>query len=225
MYLVSKLRHSKAVIVAIVALYLFLPRIAHAAEGRQQQFRLGTAAMPFGWSTAIAKLDSDEKPDFAIADRIGNGTNGYNYRLQLALSEAESQVFHFRSADSALRVSIVDLDDDADLDVILTHALSGEIAGVWLNNGEGGFHQANTADFAHARLKIGEEAAIASANAPEPIAALLLRRSVFDRPADVSFGMQVMPAAECVYCAENTQAPSHSYRFITPRAPPPISLS
>src|SRR5215831_3142592 len=180
MHLVSKLRHSKAIVVAIVALYLFLPRIAHAAEGRRQQFRLGTAAMPFGWSTAIARLDSDEELDFAIADRLSSGTNGYNYRLQLALSEAESQVFHFRSPDSALKVSIVDLDDDADLDVVLTHALSGEIAGVWLNNGEGGFHQASTDDYARARLKIGHEASIASSNAPEPMAALLLRKSVFD---------------------------------------------
>jgi hypothetical protein len=225
MYLVSKLRHSKAVVVAIVALYLFLPRIAHAAEGRQQQFRLGTAAMPFGWSTAIAKLDSDEKLDFAIADRIGNGTNGYNYRLQLALSEAQSQVFHFRSADSALKVSIVDLDDDADLDVVLTHALSGEIAGVWLNNGEGGFHQANTNDFAHARMNVGEETAIASAYAPEPIAALLLRKSVFDQAPGVPFDTQLMPVASGVHCAEITRAPGYSCHFITPRAPPSIRLS
>jgi hypothetical protein len=225
MSLVSKLRRSKAVLVAIVALYLFLPRIAHAAEGHHQQFRLGTAAMPFGWSTAIAKLDSDEKLDFAIADRIGNGTNGYNYRLQLALSEAQSQIFHFRSADSALKVSIVDLDDDADLDVVLTHAFSGEIAGVWLNNGEGGFHQANTNDFAHARMKVGEEAAIASANAPEPIAALLLRKTVFDRPADIPFDTQIVPVSEGVCCAEITHVPGYPYRFITPRAPPSISLS
>src|SRR5215471_15396997 len=207
MYLASKLRHSKAVVVAIVALYLFLPRIAHAAEGRQQQFRLGTAAMTFGWSTAIAKLDSDEKLDFAIADRIGNAISGYNYRLQLALSEAGNQIFHFRSADSALKVSILDLDDDADLDVVLTHALSGEIAGVWLNNGEGGFHQASTNDFAHARMKVNEEAAIASANAPEPIAALLLRKNVFDRAAGISFDTQVMPVTEGVHCTENTRAP------------------
>jgi len=225
MYLVSKLRHSKAVVVAIVALYLFLPRIAHAAEGHEQQFRLGTAAMPFGWSTAIARLDTDEELDFAIADRIGNGTNGYNYRLQLALSEAANQVFHFRSTDSALRVSIVDLDDDADLDVVLTHALSGEIAGVWLNNGEGGFHQANTNDFARARMKLGEDAAIESANAPEPIPALLLRKSVFDRAARIPFDRQIMPAAEGVRCAEITHAPGYSYHFITPRAPPSINLS
>jgi len=225
MYLVSKLRHSKAIVVAIVALYLFLPRIARAAEGRQQQFRLGTAGMPFGWSTAIARLDSDQELDFAIADRIGNGTTGYNYRLQLALSKAESQVFHFRSADSALKVSIVDLDDDADLDVVLTHVFSGEIAGVWLNNGEGGFHQANTNDFAHARLKVGEEAAIASANAPQPIAAVLVRRSVFDRAAGIPFDTQIMPVTAGVHCAEITHAPGYSYHFITPRAPPSISLS
>jgi hypothetical protein len=225
MCLVSKLRHSKAVIVAIFALYLFLPGIARAAEGHQQQFRLGTAAMPFGWSTAIAKLDSDEKLDFAIADRIGNAISGYNYRLQLALSEAGNQIFHFRSADSALKVSIVDLDDDADLDVVLTHALSGEIAGVWLNNGEGGFHQANTADFAHARMKIGEEPSIASANAPEPIAALLLRKTVFDRAAGVPFDRQILPEAEGIRCAEIINVPCHSFRFTTPRAPPSISLS
>src|SRR6516225_1127377 len=174
MCILLRLRHITTAAAALVALCFLFPGIARAAERPKQQVRLGTAAAPFGWATAIADLDSDEKLDFAIADRTSYGTNGYNYRLQLTLSQAESQTFQFHSTDSALNVSIVDLDNDADLDIVLTHALSGEIAGVWLNDGRGGFDQGHTEDFLHAGLKFRGRAAISARTARETLAALPL---------------------------------------------------
>jgi hypothetical protein len=225
MYLVFRLRHSKAVVVALFALYLFLPRAVHAAEGQKHKFRLGTAAMPFGWATAVADLDSDQKLDFAIADRTGNGPNGYNYSLQLTLSQAENQVFQFRSPDSALNVSIVDLDDDADLDVVLTHAVSGEIAGVWINNGRGGFRQGNTDDFDRSRLKIAGKAALASANAPDPMAVLPLKKNKATQAAAIRLYCPVLPIAGSLRYSAVARVPGTSTRFITPRSPPASFLS
>jgi hypothetical protein len=178
MYFVSRFRHRTALLLALFALYLFLPRTAEAGESRKPQFRLGTSSIHLGWSSAAANLDSDDKIDFAIADRTGRSPEGYNYRLQLALSHEESQIFHFHSTDSALNLSIVDLDNDADLDVVLTHALSGEIAGVWLNNGRGGFREGNTADFGGMQVKVGGRVAVASESIPPAMGSLPLRKTL-----------------------------------------------
>jgi hypothetical protein len=224
MYLVSRLRHSKAIVIALLALYFFVPRVAQAAGRKNQPFRFGNAAAPFGWSTAVADLDSDQKLDFAVADRTGNGANGYNYRLQLSLSQAESQVFHFRSPDSALNVSIVDLDNDADLDIVLTHALSGEIAGVWLNNGEGGFRQGNAADFA-SELKIARWLSMVPAKAARALATLPLRKNGSFQASAVRFTRPVRPAPGKVRNFEPARSAAGPYRFIALRAPPSSILS
>src|SRR5215831_17400169 len=163
MYLVSKLRY--LIVVALVLIYAGVPRTAVAAERSNAQLALGTAGMPFSWSTAVGYLDSDEKLDFAVADRTGHSTEGYNYRLKLALSRDGNQTFQFRSSDSALNISIVDLDNDADLDVVLTHAFSGKIAGVWINNGSGAFQQGDAADFPLGVLNLHQKAIGASGNA------------------------------------------------------------
>src|SRR5215471_6078890 len=98
MCLVSKSRY--LLILTLVLLYAGLARPAAAAERGNAQIALGNAGMPFAWSTAVADLDSDEKLDFAIADRMGRSNEGYNYRLKLALSREGSQPFQFRSPDS-----------------------------------------------------------------------------------------------------------------------------
>src|SRR5690349_13630992 len=162
MYLVSKLRY--LIVVALVFAYAGVARPAAAAERGKAQLSLGTAGMPFAWSTAVADLDSDHKLDFATADRTGHSTEGYNYRLKLALSREGNQTFQFRSSDSALNISIIDLDNDTDLDIVLTHALSGEIAGVWINNGSGAFHQGNAADFPLKVLGLHHKVITASEN-------------------------------------------------------------
>ena len=216
------LRHTKTAAAALVALYLLFPRIACAAEKPKQQVRLGTAAGPFGWATAIADLDSDEKLDFAIADRTSYGANGYNYRLQLTLSQAQSQTFQFRSADSALKVSIVDLDNDADLDVVLTHAISGEIAGVWLNNGSGDFQQGNTEDFLRADLIARRTMTIAAAIIPAALAAVPLQKKIAAPAVRVSFDNQLRETSRREREPQHLRRSGTLRSLIAPRAPPAI---
>src|SRR5919108_3092580 len=76
---------------------------AHAADGLNlarpepfpEAFRLGSAAAPFGWSTAIGDLDNDGRPDFAIAERLGRGDEGYAYSIELLVSKVQSQTLTF----------------------------------------------------------------------------------------------------------------------------------
>jgi hypothetical protein len=222
MCILLRLRHGKIAAAALVALCFLFPGIAGAAERQKQQVRLGTAAAPFGWATAIADLDSDEKLDFAIADRTSYGANGYNYRLQLTLSQAESQTFQFHSTDSALNVSIIDLDNDADLDVVLTHAISGEIAGVWLNNGSGDFQQGKTEDFVQAGLSARRTNKITTAIIPPALVAVPLQKKFAAAAGRVTFDRLLRTS----YCKDReSQRPSIDKALcslIAPRAPPAI---
>ena len=113
-------------------------------SGQARPFRLGTAARPFGWSTAIGDLNADGRPDYAIADRIGRRASGFEYALELSISGIGSQSISFDSTQDALAVTLRDVDHDSDLDVVVTALLSRAVVGVWLNDGAGRFHDADT---------------------------------------------------------------------------------
>src|SRR5262245_54955299 len=83
-------------------------------------FRLGTAARPFAWSTAIGDLNADGRPDFAIADRVGRRPTGFAYNLELSIAGGQSASVAFDSDQDALSVSLRDVDHDRDLDVVVT---------------------------------------------------------------------------------------------------------
>src|SRR5262249_29555016 len=134
--------------VVVLTITFLMASPSYAADGNTKTFRLGTAALPYGWSTAIADFDADKKPDFAIANKIGTSTRGYEYSIELNLSLESRQVFRFHSSDSALSIAALDLDNDHDLDVVLTRPLNGEVVGVWINNGSGQFSEGNREDLA-----------------------------------------------------------------------------
>jgi hypothetical protein len=225
MYVVSMFRHGKALAGALLALCILLPWKAEAAENHKPaQLRLGTASIHLGWSSAAGNLDSDDKVDFAVADRMGHSPEGYNYRLQLTLSQEQSQIFHFRSTDSALNLSIVDLDHDADLDVVLTHALSGEIAGVWLNNGSGGFQEGNTADFSTVRLTVPKSVTSPPENIPAAMANVPLRKNWTASTGSALFSVPIT-TFRSLNEAATARTTSTTDRSISSRAPPSIRLS
>jgi len=107
-----------------------------------QAFRLGTAAQPFGWSTAIGDLNADGRPDAAITDRVGRLGGGFAYSLELKLAGVGSRSLTFDAPDDALAVALLDIDHDHDLDVVVSTPISRAVVRVWLNDGRGGFHEA-----------------------------------------------------------------------------------
>jgi hypothetical protein len=136
--------------------------VGHPSSASLPAFRLGTAAGPFGWSTAIGDFNTDGTPDVAIADRVSRAMGGSAYRIQFSVSGLEPKTFAFRSEQDALTVRVSDIDHDNDLDVVVSGALSHEIVGVWLNDGRGGFEAADVRQFA------SEVRALRSVDAADP---------------------------------------------------------
>jgi hypothetical protein len=103
------------------------------------RFRLGDAARPFGWSTVVADLNRDSKPDIVVADHLAGSAGGYVYRLEFTISGQAAHGITFESRYDAITISVADVDHDDDLDLVVGTPLSGEPIAVWLNDGQGRF--------------------------------------------------------------------------------------
>jgi hypothetical protein len=187
------------------------------ADAFPRAFRLGTAAAPFGWSTAIGDLDSDGRPDFAIADRPDHRPRGYAYTIEILLSRAQSQTLALQSVYDALTVRLRDVDDDRDLDLVATPALTQEVVRIWLNDGNGRFHEADSHAFPPVlpplRGVISPTDTVTSAGAWAP-----------ERPGDVRLvaGARLhRPASASALTGSPVQKPRFVFpSSFAPRAPP-----
>lgn len=97
------------------------------------------AAQSFSYesSAAVADFDADGRPDVAVSNHIGQ--SGAAYRIEFQLSNGGRESFSFASVEFALNVAAVDVDNDHDLDLVVTALLSRDVVGVWLNDGQGHF--------------------------------------------------------------------------------------
>jgi hypothetical protein len=122
-----------------------VPVASSASEtaGPLAEFRFGTAARPFGWSTALGDFNADGAPDLAVADRVARRPEGFGYRLRVSVSGLSSRDVAFVSRHAALTVRAVDVDHDRDVDLVVSAVPSGELVAVWLNDGRGRFTESN----------------------------------------------------------------------------------
>jgi hypothetical protein len=112
------------------------------------EFRLGTAGGALGWSTAVGDFNTDGTPDVAIADRVSHALGAASYTIEFAVSGLESKTVAFESNQDALTVRVSDVDHDNDLDLVVSAALSHEVVGIWLNDGNGDFEPSTAIPFA-----------------------------------------------------------------------------
>src|SRR6266581_713474 len=208
---------------AVVTLCFVLPYLAHASGNKSRSaFRLALPASPFS-SAAVADFNSDSKPDIAIADRTGSGSQGYTYRLQVGLSFEPSQVFHFRSPHS-LTFSVLDFDNDQDLDVILTRTFSDDVVGVWINNGRGQFHPGNTQEVLHGRVAPRHRATLEPTPNPVIIPALPVRKCTIAAAGPIALESLSIPARRHVESSELQPGKEVFLSSTGPRAPPRLLL-
>lgn len=183
-------------------------------------FRLGDAAKPFGWATAVADFNADGKPDFAVVDHRSRSAAGYQYQLELSVSGQLVRVVTFESTLEAVTVDVSDIDGDDDLDVLVTTPLSKTPIGVWLNDAHGHFTKADVLRFSP----------IHRANQAFQNADLPADHATFEAPRRVGYAI---PVTRCAFvsAASDRFVLSREHRVgsksacftIRPRAPPPPS--
>jgi len=91
---------------------------------------------------ALADLNGDQELDLAEGLCLGRTKDGYYfYQVQLRLSgNTSSNVFTvFHNNALGLKITGLDIDDDDDIDLIISDRFFGEQIGLWLNDGKGRF--------------------------------------------------------------------------------------
>jgi len=175
-------------------------RTEPASSGRVA-FRLGNAARPFSWSTAIGDFNTDGKPDVAVADRIGRRAGIYAYRIELAMSGQAA-----------------DVDRDRDLDIIVRHPFSGETIAVWLNDGHGHFTPADVLKFPAA---LQSQQTVDITDAVIDLTPFESSRWRTDDSLSAAFGvMPSIPRPGSFLSRSRSLQSSFASRRTTPRAPP-----
>ena len=211
-------KNSALLAVLVLAFVTLWPKNTYAGNPHTATFRLGSAAQPFGWSTAIADFDADQKPDFAIANKIGTSTHGYEYSLEFELSLESRQVFHFHSSYSGLTVTAIDLDNDKDLDVVLTRVSNGEVVGVWINNGHGQFSEGLTDSVFPGRILLPAAGLYSTSNSPTVAATVLRKPLPGALSAGFGLGLQQIPCDAVIH--PDAHCGSAIPLSLSPRAPP-----
>jgi hypothetical protein len=187
------------------------------------RFRLGDAARPFGWSTAIGDVNTDGTLDVAVADHVGQWASEYMYRIELSISGQASPDVTFESTHDAVSIRLSDVDRDNDLDIVVGVPLSAETVGVWLNDGHGHFTASDMRQLPaslQAQQTLDARHAFADLGTFEPAP----RRADFCLPlagrAPPSLPAQRLAAADPhPFCA------SLAVLAVSPRAPPTPSIA
>jgi hypothetical protein len=186
-------------------------------------FQLGTAARPFGWSTALGDFNGDGAPDLAVADRVARRGEGFGYRLRVSVSGLSSRDVAFVSRHAALTVRALDVDHDQDVDLVVSAVPSGELVAVWLNDGLGRFTESSVSrapalSSFHATLDSADsdDGASLSTEAPRRAAeAFAVRRARAPSPE-----RRALPPPPSVRCDTRDSSSATG-----PRAPPLSTLS
>lgn len=100
------------------------------------------ATLPNSWDQqgVLADLDGDGRPDWILVRRTARGQLGISYSVDLHLSSGTTPTC-IRITRQAGEVQVVprDVNDDGDLDLVLTDAWSAAPVGIWINDGHGKF--------------------------------------------------------------------------------------
>jgi len=98
-----------------------------------------------GW--VLADLNGDQSVDLATARSGRHDAKGYAQEVRVTLGAFRQTSFHFLSPGATVELSTQDVDGDQDRDLVILEPVSRNPIGVWINDGQGLFHEGNLADF------------------------------------------------------------------------------
>jgi hypothetical protein len=120
--------------------------VVSAGSPRSQDLsRVLSSPTVTGW--ALADFDGDDSVDLATASSARHDARGYAQEVLISFGSHRQSSFRFRSLSATVDLSTPDIDGDQDHDLVAREPWSMTPIGVWINDGEGAFHEGNLADF------------------------------------------------------------------------------
>ncbi len=187
-------------------------------EASRHGFRLGNAAKPFGWSTAVADFNTDGTPDVAVADRVVGRGGAYGYRIEFSISGEPQRQLTFESSEQAVTITVSDVDRDQDLDLVVGAPLSGRTLAVWLNDGQGHF---TPADLRRLPSKLTDQKTFDAPDSPAHRGAVnVATRRTDDGVGTKGAGLPTASVARLMRADRTRHLSILSTPLLRPRAPP-----
>lgn len=153
---------------------------AAGAGKESSKYRFGNASGSLGAAIAISDFDGDKRPDFAIADRTNR--QGH-FLVEFQIGSQAPSFLNVTSSALALDLSVRDIDQDDDQDVVLVRPITGEAVGVLVNDGLGGFQQESADSYS---IPADFDESLRSPSVSKPRQHALLSRKINSSFADVS---------------------------------------
>jgi hypothetical protein len=139
------------------ALLALLAPCLWAQDGLKGALSQAKFSGPFEQRLAVADLDDDKKPDGAVLLDSGPSRPQSSFRLELHFTGHPNAEFTFESSERALTLAAWDVDHDGETDIVVEQALTHKPLYVWINKGNGDFHQGRVQDFPSLGLRSREQ--------------------------------------------------------------------
>lgn len=137
--------HCRRLLIAVAV--LCLAPFLRAQDGLKGALSQTTFGVPSGHTLAPADLDGDNQADGAILlNSTWTGTHN-NVKIQLHFTARPNTEISFESTVQALTIRAWDIDHDGDNDLVVEEALTHKPVRVWINEGNGDFHEGRIEDY------------------------------------------------------------------------------
>jgi hypothetical protein len=131
----------------ILGLFCLMGPSLLASEGLDRAIQRVPWSDPIGGKLAVADFDRDQKQDGAVLLRPNHSSGSGRYSLEVHFSNRPHIDIPFDSIAGAIGVTARDVDHDNDSDLVVEQQFSSKGVKVWLNDGDGDFHEGRVEDY------------------------------------------------------------------------------
>jgi hypothetical protein len=97
----------------------------------------------------VADFNHDQKPDTITLMSFGRHGAQNLFGVRVCVSGQTVSLLTFESNQPSIKVTAIDVNQDGLPDIVVEQRFTQKRIQIWLNDGHGGFHKANVADFAN----------------------------------------------------------------------------